>query len=98
MMFDVDSQTVSLTAYRIANDKIVPGSEIDLRPFVKAGKLIWTAPSGQWCVSQVGAFRRIPSLDPMNRLLVPNTPRRFWPIRGPQSGRGRQRTQFLLFR
>jgi hypothetical protein len=66
VVMDVRPETVSLTAYRIEKEKIVPGSGVDLRPCVKDGKLAWTAPAGQWCVWQVQALRRIPSLDPMN--------------------------------
>jgi hypothetical protein len=63
---DIDPATISLTAYRVENDKIVPGSGVDLRPLVKQGKLFWTAPAGPWRIWRVKASRHVPSLDPMN--------------------------------
>jgi len=64
--WDVRPETVSLTAYRADADKIAPGSGVDLRPLVKDGKLVWTAPEGQWRVSCVLAQPRAATLDPMN--------------------------------
>ena len=60
----VGADWLAATAYRLEGDAIQPGSGMDLRPFVTAGKLNWNAPVGRWrlCISQ---FKRA-GCDAMN--------------------------------
>ncbi len=64
---DIHPATVSLTAYQVVDDQIVPDSGVDLRPLVTHGHLAWSPPAGRWQISQVQAVRRTATLDPMNR-------------------------------
>lgn len=55
--YDVGSDLVSVTAYQMNGDSVQAGSGVDLRSFVKEGKLNWTAPAGRWSVWSARASR-----------------------------------------
>jgi hypothetical protein len=59
-------QTVSVAAYQLEGDKIVPGSAVDLRDRVVNGVLKWTAPGPRHRLVAVAAEPVKPSIDPMN--------------------------------
>jgi len=64
--WDLPENTLAVTAYRVDDDRIEPGSSIDLRDQVAGGRLEWTPPPGRWRLSLV-RYRVAPwSLDPMN--------------------------------
>lgn len=66
LTWDLPDSTLAVTAYRVDDDRIVPGSGIDLRNHVDGGTLEWTAPPGRWSL-QLVHFEVAPwSLDPMN--------------------------------
>jgi len=51
-------------AYQIKNGKIQRGG-IDLAPFIKDGKISWTAPNGDWEIWTFRAARKAGSLNPL---------------------------------
>jgi len=66
MAWDLPANTLAVTAYRVDDNGLVPGSGIDLRDRMAGGRLEWTAPPGRWRLSLV-RYRVAPwSLDPMN--------------------------------
>jgi hypothetical protein len=55
---------LAVTAVEGAADKPAIRNPIDLRTFVRDGRLAWRAPAGEWRVVAVIAKRVVPSLDP----------------------------------
>jgi hypothetical protein len=59
-------QTLSVVAYRLEGDQVVPGSAVDLRNQLANGVLKWRAPGPRHRLVAVVALQPKPSLDPMN--------------------------------
>ncbi|MDQ1256082.1 MAG: hypothetical protein QG656_678 [Candidatus Hydrogenedentes bacterium] len=57
---------VSVTAFQVKDDAIVPGSDVALSPNIRGGQLEWTPPTGQWQIVAVMANSPERSVDPMN--------------------------------
>jgi len=57
---------ITVTAFQMKDDAIVPGSDESLSPYVRDGQLEWTPPRGQWQVVAVMANSPERSVDPMN--------------------------------
>ena len=57
---------VSVTAYQIRDNAIVPGSEVSLVSRISNGTLEWTPPAGDWQVVAVVSESPERSVDPMN--------------------------------
>ena len=51
-------------AYQIKDGKLQRGG-LDLAPFIKAGKISWTAPNGDWEIWTFRAVRKAGSLNPL---------------------------------
>jgi hypothetical protein len=66
--WQVPPNFIGLTAYRLDAGKVVPGSAIDLRPFVKGRELVWKAPAGQWQLKCATRHINPQSLDPLHPL------------------------------
>ncbi len=64
--WDLPANTLALTAYRIDDGAVVPGSGLDLRDRMADGRLQWTAPPGRWRLDLVRSQVAPWSLDPMN--------------------------------
>ncbi len=62
--WDLPEGCVSLTAFRWAGDRAVPGYKADLRGRVVAGRLRWQPPEGEWRIVAVFTCPVRPSLDP----------------------------------
>jgi hypothetical protein len=64
--WDLPENTLVVAAYQVDDDRIVPGSGIDLRDRMAGRTLQWTAPPGAWSLHLV-RFEVAPwSLDPMS--------------------------------
>jgi hypothetical protein len=63
---NVPESVVSVSAYRVKDGALEPGSEQDLRAQVRDQKLQWTPPEGSWQVVTVSAAVQPRSIDPMN--------------------------------
>ncbi len=46
-------------------DGVIQRGGVDLTPFIKAGRISWTAPEGDWEIWTFGAARRAGSLNPL---------------------------------
>ena len=66
--WDPPAKALSLTAYRVRDGAIVPGSGLDLRGNAAGGRLAWQVPPGEWRIIAVFAAGEPVSLDPMNPL------------------------------
>ncbi len=64
--WQIPEQTLSVTAWRHDGKRLKPGSDTDLRQFVKGNTLSWTPPGGRWEVFAVFAETRPYSVDPMS--------------------------------
>lgn len=64
--WDLPNNWISIKAYQFKNNKIVPGSGMDLQKYMSGRYLTWTVPAGQWLVTCVYSKRKEFSLDPMN--------------------------------
>jgi hypothetical protein len=54
----------AIRAYQIRNSELQRGG-VDLTPLVKAGKLTWTAPEGEWEIWPFHAVRKAGTLNPL---------------------------------
>ncbi len=57
---------IGVTAYKLKDDAIVPGSGVSLQSQVRDGQLEWTPPAGQWQVIAVIKESPERSVDPMD--------------------------------
>jgi hypothetical protein len=82
----------AVVAYKLRGSSVVPGSGIDLRPYISGGQLRWPAPQGNWRVVEVFVAPEPISLDPMNPLsgkqLIAKFYQRFEDHNPGESGRG----------
>lgn len=62
--FDCAADQFAAYAYPLKNGKVERGG-IDLAPFIKDGKVSWTAPDGEWEIWTFRAVRQAGSLNPM---------------------------------
>ncbi|OGV63018.1 MAG: hypothetical protein A2283_14850 [Lentisphaerae bacterium RIFOXYA12_FULL_48_11] len=63
--FDCVENQFAVRAYPVIDGKILRGG-VDLAPFIKDGKVTWTAPEGQW---EVWMFRAVPQKGSLNPLM-----------------------------
>ncbi|MCD7932351.1 MAG: hypothetical protein LUH15_13895 [Tannerellaceae bacterium] len=60
---------LSLFAYQLdQQNRIIPGKETDLLPYIKENRIEWNTPDDKWLVTEVQAIKKEPSLDPMHPL------------------------------
>ena len=57
---------ITITAYQLKDNAIIPGSEVSLLSSLHNGKLEWIPPAGQWQVIAVIKNSSERSVDPMN--------------------------------
>jgi len=90
--FEAASTTLAVVAYKLRGSSVVPGSGIDVRPYISGGQLRWPARQGNWRVVEVFVAPEPISLDPMNPLsgkqLIAKFYQRFEDHNPGESGRG----------
>jgi hypothetical protein len=64
--FDCAADQFAARAYPVKDSKIQRGG-VDLAPFIKDGKVTWTAPDGQW---EIWTFRAVPQKGSLNPLMA----------------------------
>jgi len=90
--FEAASTLLTAVAYKLRERNVVPGSGIDLRPYISGGQLRWQVPQGNWRVIEVLAGPEPVSLDPMHPLsgkqMIAKFFQRFEDHNPGESGRG----------
>jgi len=88
----VPENTISIVAYGVENDSIIPDTGVDLQKNLSGRILRWTAPAGSWRVVTVYFKINPNSMDPMNLktgpMIIEKFFQRFENALPGQSGKG----------
>ncbi|MBU0639511.1 MAG: hypothetical protein KKB50_11650 [Planctomycetes bacterium] len=76
--WEMPENTLSVMAYRLRDDAIESGSDIDLRPLLSRRTLRWQAPTGDWQIITVCSRVEPKSIDPLNPKTGQETVARFF--------------------